>query len=40
MMEAIRSPETSVLARATRRHMPEDHRENLKSFIFLLLVVR
>jgi hypothetical protein len=38
MMEAIRSPEASVLARSTRRHIPEDdilhsHRpKNLKSY--------
>jgi hypothetical protein len=41
MIEAIRSSETSVLTRATRRHIPEDgflhsHRsENLKSYIAL-----
>jgi hypothetical protein len=41
MMEAIRSSETSVLNRATRRHFPEDgilhsHRlENLKYYIEL-----
>jgi hypothetical protein len=41
MMEAIRSSETSVLARATRRHIPEDcilhshRRENLESYIEL-----
>jgi hypothetical protein len=41
MMEAIRSTETSVLTRATRRHIPEDgilhtHRhENFKSYIEL-----
>jgi hypothetical protein len=38
MMEAIRSSETSVLTRATRRHIPKDyilhshHRGNLKSY--------
>jgi hypothetical protein len=37
-MEAIRSSETSVLIRATRRHLPEDdnhhshRRGNLKSY--------
>jgi hypothetical protein len=41
MMEAIRSSDTSVLIRATRRHIPEDgtvhsdRRENLKSYIAL-----
>jgi hypothetical protein len=41
MMEAIRSPKTSALTRATRRHIPEDgilhshRRENLKSYIAL-----
>jgi hypothetical protein len=41
-MEAIRSSETSVLIRATRRHLPEDdnhhshRRGNLKSYINLL----
>jgi hypothetical protein len=41
MMEAIRSSETSVLRRTTRRNVPEDdivhshRRENLKSYIAL-----
>jgi hypothetical protein len=41
MMEAILSSGTSVLARATRRNIPEDgilytyRRENLKSYIAL-----
>jgi hypothetical protein len=41
IMEEIRSSETSVLIRATRRNIPEDgtfhshHRENLKSYIAL-----
>jgi hypothetical protein len=41
MMEAIRSSETLVLTRSTRRHIPEEgicpsHRlENLKSYIAL-----
>jgi hypothetical protein len=39
-IEAIRSSETSVLIRATRRHLPEDdnhhshRRGNLKSYFF------
>jgi hypothetical protein len=43
-MEAIRSSETSVLIRATRRHLPEDdnhhshRRGNLKSYILFSLM--
>jgi hypothetical protein len=34
MMEALSSPEMTVLLRATRRHIP-DRREHLKSYIAL-----
>jgi hypothetical protein len=43
-MEAIRSSETSVHTRSTRRHIPEDsilhshRRENLKSYTMFILV--
>jgi hypothetical protein len=42
MMEALGSPQTSVLTRAIRRKIPEDgilhshRRENLKSYIALI----
>jgi hypothetical protein len=36
-MEAIRSSETSVLIRATRRHLPEDDNHQLKIALFSIL---
>jgi hypothetical protein len=45
-MEAIRSSETPVNTRSTRRHIPEDgmlhnhRRENLKSYKMLLISSR
>jgi hypothetical protein len=35
-MEAIRSSETSVLIRATQRHLPEDDNHHYYSVMFIL----
>jgi hypothetical protein len=50
MMKVLRSYETSILTRATRRNIPQDsilhshHRENLKSYdgkaLLILWVIR
>jgi hypothetical protein len=43
MMEAVRSSETSVITRTTRRNIPDDrilhkhHHENLKSYTETIL---